>query len=415
MAPASRRQAPAALMVKTNSTNMAHTTVANTTSRPLLPHSHSASSFNSQQVASSASSASLVHRQAVFRQLTIAALSYSAPSALFFAERWHALDPHDERATYYLALSLSRTHRHIQAIWQLRQPISYVSQSTLDSDNNNPFRRAGVVGSRVTRPAVQGSLRCARLYAQCCLVLHRHKEGRDVLSKIMQAGTPLAPVDPLDAVDINHASVPVSQQPFAVELELARLARAAGEPERAIQSYRRVLEMNPWCWEAIEALSSAGAPADPDILFPTRVRPASTAAAANQSWSTSTSASSSATATAAVAPTTRPPGTLHPPPLGPSQTSAVNSSFSFGQASVAQPAALLKGKGVAEGLGFFTPGEAGSPVLANGAGKLKAAGGVFALGGGAAAANPAAGGIWRRPGVVTRPSDMSDMLSMDDR
>lgn len=338
----------------------------------------------------SSSHLNLVARQSLLKQLTTSSCSYSAPTALFFAERLHALDNSHEPAAFLLASLLAHQGSHLDAIHILRQPISFLPQQPTPPDpNDNPFQappRRWTQSTRTVRPAIEASLRCARLYSQSCLALGRHQEGRDLLAKLLLPNTPLAPQDPIDLPLAFPANSDSASQPHVLHLELARLARNAGEHARAIQSYRKVLDANPWCWEALEGLCSEGAPPDADSLYPPRPRPPHSAPISplpNHS---------------------RPlqPTSTHPPPLGPSQTSAVNSAFSFSKARGPH-----NGNGApAEGLGFFTPSDTASPVL--GAGLVKGkGGGLFGLGAGA----QALGSVWKGG---RRGADVSEM-SVDDR
>lgn len=372
------------------------------------------------------------HRQALFKELTTTNLQSSPETALFYAERWHALDPSDEPATFYLSTALARTNKHIQALWQLRQPVTYIpspssSDPALAAGDNIPFARkrttsshhgnggqsnsnsiAGGPAHRITRPAVVGSLRCARLYAQCCLVLNRQKEGRDALSSAMNHATTHS--HQMAPTDATTSSSDPSSEPHAIELELARLAKAAGEQERAILSYRKVLDIYPWCWEALEALANQGAPPDPKVLFPARPRPPRLAGNALPPSSTSTTSSSATTMAPTLSSTTRHTNMMQPAPLGPSQTSAVNSTFSFGSNGTATHT-RHKGRNMAPAgeiaAGFFTPGEMTGPIaIGPGGGKAKVQPALFAPGVAVAG--------WRKQAVY-RPSDTSDMLSLDER
>lgn len=160
-----------------------------------------------------------------------------------------------------------------------------------------------------------------------------------MLAKVVQGGLPLIP--PESSLS-NSGDVFGESESWVLDLEMARLARKAGEGERAVLGYRKALETDPWCWEAIEGLCIEGTPPDPDLLFPPRTRaPAATPA-------------SSSTTLAPTVPISPLPNQYrsiptHPPPLGPSQTWAVNSGST---------AAYGKGRPVAND-GFFTPQEVG--------------------------------------------------------
>jgi anaphase-promoting complex subunit 3 len=274
-------------------------------------------------------------RQSVLRQFILSSLIHSPPTALFFAERLYALDATLEPSVFLLALTLSNSGRHNEVIWLLRQPVSFPpldpSGKSTDHQNHNNRGRTTFPTTRLPRPSIECSLRCARLYASCCLVLGRQKEGRDVLSKLTQSGstliTPDAGSEPSSLPSLYHQG-----DTWILELEMARLSKKAGEVDRAIESYRKVLEANHYCWEALEGLCTLGLPPDPELLFPARPRPVPVAVSPIITHS-------------------KPPPPSLPLPLGPSQSSAVNSVVP----SKARYGHQGTGKG--EGLGFFTPSD----------------------------------------------------------
>lgn len=280
------------------------------------------------------------HRTKLLLNLASTALPYSTITALFYAERLYYLDTTLEVAVYLLAAVLHRLERDSEVIHLLRQPIATPTPSTTTTAG----RRSHQSGSKA-RPATEASLRCARLYAQACQSLGRHQEGRQVLAKALSLNLP--PSVPLalaegSPFDWNEPSV---NEGWILELEVTRLARKGGEHDRAIQGYRKVLEANAWCWEAIEGLCAEGAPPDIAALFPPRPRPRP-----------SVSVPVSPPAPLRPLPST----SSHPPPLGPSQTYAVNSPQGFSKARGYQ-----NGAG-GEGLPFLTPSDAiaAGPTLA---------------------------------------------------
>ncbi|GAA5878306.1 hypothetical protein JCM1840_002375 [Sporobolomyces johnsonii] len=294
-------------------------------------------------------------RQSLLRELTLAALPYSPQTALFYAERLHALDPAAEPAAFLLASVQHRNQRHHEALWTLRQRVSFVPAAppapptdALFPNGDDPFGPTAAApgpsrrwaapapstsSGKLIRPAVECSVRCARLYGQACLALGRDKEGRDALARVIQPGVPLAPSASQDLALDSPASSLAHDDPAVIELELARLASKAGYYERAVQSYSRVLAKIPTCWEALEALCIMGAPPDVDVLYPPRPR-SSTSAQAQQNRAPPASTSAS----------------TYPPPLGPSQTAAVNAPFNFGRP---------RNGDLQEGVAYGTPLEAG--------------------------------------------------------
>ncbi|KDE06691.1 hypothetical protein MVLG_03037 [Microbotryum lychnidis-dioicae p1A1 Lamole] len=364
----------------------------------------------------------LAHRQSLLRQLVLSSLPHSAASALFFAERLHALDPSTEPSVYLYAFVLAHNQRHHEAIWLLRQPVSFhplEHTHPVDPFNStsmpNPIAgyhasRRWPVHMRLSRPSIDCSLRCARLYASTCSKVDRHRESRDVLAKIVSTTQPLVQPDPATeaalhaAVSLPSISSSSSDPTYVIDLEMARLARQSGEHERAIQSYRKALNKNPWCWEALEGLCAEGAPPDPDVLYPPR--PIRTVRSAPASIPIAPMLSSSGNNNAHAQPS-RPPLSAHPShpaPLGPSQSSTINSAFTFNNAAA--------NKATSSG-GFFTPGDAAVSQVGGGAGaKGKDAkperGGLFGFGPGVAAVSS----IWRK-GRAQMAADISE-TSIED-
>ncbi|BGO97485.1 putative 20S cyclosome subunit BimA/Nuc2/Cdc27 [Rhodotorula toruloides ATCC 204091] len=340
--------------------------------------------------------ATLAHKSAILRQLASDALAYSPQTALFYAERLHALDATAEPAAHLLAQTQIAARRHHDALWTLRQPVSFApTLAPTPSDQlDDPFGAAAGAGAaaarrwpqpstsagRLTRPAVECSVRCARLYAEACAELKRDKEGREALAFVLQPGVPLAPSPPpLDNPDVAAnsdssiaAAFPRADESTVVELELARLARMGGDYERAVVGLRKVVAKLPTCWEAVEALCLLGHPPDVDTLYPIPVRQrATTATPPVSAGSTVTHAPQRPLALS----------NSNPPPLGPSQTAVVNTVLPLTGA----PGRLRNGGGpIGEG-GLFTPTEIqvkpGGLFGVNGKGKGKEVQGLFAAAG----------------------------------
>ncbi|BGP13674.1 anaphase-promoting complex subunit cdc27 [Rhodosporidiobolus nylandii] len=329
----------------------------------------------------------------LLKHLTLSHLSTSPASALFYAERLAALDPAAEPSAFLLARCLSATGEHLEAVWVLRQAVTYVpapQTAGLEGGEADPFGQgagAGAGGGRrwagqqakVTRPALEASVRCARLYGEACAALGRAKEGREALFRVLQPGMPLAPVDPsssspsldypienLPLVPFPPSSSSSSDDPALLELDLARLALKSSDADRAIVAFRRVLQRVPSCWEAIEALCELGAPPDVEALFPLPVKKAAAPPIPPQQQQAQVQARPLALSNSSngfSAPS------YPPPPLGPSQSAGVNTAHPY-------PAFSSSG-------GLFTPD-------AVGAGGIKVAG-LFGPGGGAAGAGMGVG------------------------
>lgn len=280
-------------------------------------------------------------RVALLRHLVLAFLGASPSSALFYAERLHALDAQREHACYLLALALERTKRPREAMHVLRQPVAPMSDSPGTSAMGSTMaaappatshanKRRGAqkpataaaaaqslfhssqsqsLASRSPLPACETTVRCARLYASCASQVGASKDALDalmranVLSQDLSAlATSPAPDEPLHTLS----------EPWALALEFARAARSADNASTAIRAFSSALENNPWCWEALEGLCALGASVDPTQLFP--VRPGSKAVPPSISPDILQPTSPQQS-------TAPPLRAHHPAPLGPSQSS----------------------------------------------------------------------------------------------
>lgn len=287
-------------------------------------------------------------------KLIISSLSQSIETALFLSELLYSIDSTSEPSAYLLALSYQQSNCYNQAIHILRQPIiiTTTTQSTTNSTTTTRTTRR-----QPTIPCIEATLRSATLYSQCCQSLNRVKEATSILSKAINLNLPIT----LSPNHINPNTPTTAQpnlEPWVLQLELARLARKSGEHDTAILGYRKVLQANAWCWEAIEALCQQGSPPNIDLLFPHRPTPPLP------------------NPTAPLSPPTFPSRPLpNPAPLGPSQTFAVNSP---------PPPTHVKNRNGGDGLNFLTPmeGTGGATMGATGGGKEKEKGkGVLGFGG----------------------------------
>lgn len=320
---------------------------------------------------------------ALLHSLAVTALGYSLETALFYAERLYAIDPSEEPSVYLLATIHFRLDQPHQAAHLLRLAVSFNTASNaatttqapperarhdddlfggpcaaaaIDSKPNRPGTATNLASARLSRPAIECSVRCARLYGQVCAKLGRDKEGRHALFRITQPWNEFVPSssEPLESALVTGA-VHVDES-TVIDLEMARLARKGGEHERAVSSYSRVLAKLPSCWEALEILCQLGAPPlDLDSLYPARSRPSPVPP------------HSHAHAHAA-APLNAAQSRSHPPPLGPSLNATINAPFSFGRPR--------NGDLQETPLNYSTPVEAGQAGFAklHGAGQALGAG-----------------------------------------
>lgn len=292
------------------------------------------------------SSSSPTPRQTLLRDLALSTLSYSLLSSLFYAERLYALDSSIESSVFLLSTIQFRLDQPHQALHLLRQSVTFNPNPNAATESNQTSgedlfggpaassrnsNRWTTTSGKLSRPAIECSVRCARLYGQICSALGRDKEGRQALFRVLQPSTPLVSTssEPLEPTSTSSSSSstssPMSSTPQAeettmIDLELARLARKGGEHERAVQSYSKVLSKLPTCWEALETLCQMGAPpTDIDSIYPVRPRPIPVSTQNQQ-------------------PPTQlhpqlpmQPVRSHPPPLGPSLNAAINAPVSFGR------------------------------------------------------------------------------------
>ncbi|KAI0041541.1 TPR-like protein [Auriscalpium vulgare] len=158
-------------------------------------------------------------------------------SAIFYAERYFALDQENHDA------------RHLYATAMLRagQPHSALHLVNLPQDQ----RCSG----------------CSELKAKCCSLLGRHRQAREALEDSLR--------DPAYAPSPSIG--PRSARAFPEEAILhcrSGLAALKGNlPEHARTSFRQSLVLNPMIWEAFEGLCSLGSVPDIEELFPSRPSP----------------------------------------------------------------------------------------------------------------------------------------------
>lgn len=215
------------------------------------------------------SSSCLSQTGGLLRRLAVSAIKYSPITAKFYAERARDLEPLSEPATCLLAqchIALGSPH---EALWLLRQPVAFTPGASGEAPRGP---RATTSSGRLIQPANECSVRCARLYAEACRLLRRDQEGRHILAQVCRPGIALAPAEPLEGPPTRTPGLLASvgaDEAVEVELELVRLAHRAGEADRAVVGYRKVLTRCATCWEALDALCRLGAPPDVGKLLPT--------------------------------------------------------------------------------------------------------------------------------------------------
>lgn len=184
-------------------------------------------------------------------------------TALFLAERLHAILPTDEAPTYFLAYALLKTHNAAGAMDVLRQPIR--KRDVLHSKTANAPKNyyTQYRSSQVTKPAYQSSLRCAWVYSQACDVVGRNREGQD---RLQQA------IDKMgrDQVDSSEMQLPRSESAptnAAMYLKMAQMSIKGNKADKAETYFMTALEECWWCWEAWEGLCLMGRVPDAESHF----------------------------------------------------------------------------------------------------------------------------------------------------
>ncbi|GAA5843766.1 hypothetical protein JCM9279_000136 [Rhodotorula babjevae] len=320
----------------------------------------------------------LAYKLALLRHLVHHSLPHSHATALFYAERLHALEPSAEPSAHLVSSVLIAAGRHADALWLLRQPVTFTAHTDSPATAaDDPFlggapaaasrrwpQASTSAAARLVRPAAEASVRCARLYAQACLALNRDKEGREALARVVHPGTPLAAAAPShhhhDHLDPGLAGTDAAawlaplDDAAVLELEMARLARRGGDYERAVQGFRAVVAKAPACWEAIESLCALGMPPDVDVLLP--LKPRSAPSSAHTVGASSSAAQQQQQHSRALA-----AANSVPAPLGPSNTA----HGAYGGAMRTRSTMLdglgggggAAGGGAGGGGGLFTPTE----------------------------------------------------------
>ncbi|KAJ7940806.1 hypothetical protein B0H13DRAFT_1940027 [Mycena leptocephala] len=158
-------------------------------------------------------------------------------TAVFYAERYFAMEPQSHEA------------RHLYATALLRQGEPH-SALTL-----------------VKVPREQQCIGCLELKAKCCTVLGRHRQAKEALEESLR--------------DVNFASSASAPsrpaRPFPDEAALrcrsGNMSLKGNLPEDASVSFRQALALNPFLWEAFEGLCAIGSVPEIDDLFPPRPPP----------------------------------------------------------------------------------------------------------------------------------------------
>ncbi|KAK7014999.1 TPR-like protein [Favolaschia claudopus] len=155
-------------------------------------------------------------------------------TAVFYAERYFAMEPQ------------SHESRHLYAIALLRQGQPH-SALTL-----------------VKVPREQQCVGCLELKAKCCTALGRHRQAKEALEESLR--------DPHLASSAATPSRPARVFPdeAALRCRSGNMSLKGNLPEDASASFRQALTLNPLIWEAFEGLCSVP---EIDEIFPPRPPP----------------------------------------------------------------------------------------------------------------------------------------------
>ncbi|KAH7912129.1 hypothetical protein BJ138DRAFT_1179026 [Hygrophoropsis aurantiaca] len=156
-------------------------------------------------------------------------------SALFYAERYYVLDSENHDARHLYATVLLRAE----------QPQSGLHLVSAQSKCTG----------------------CLEIYGKCCAALGRYRQARECLEASLQ--------DP--NYSPSESMGPRTTRAFPEEAALrcrsGTMALKGNQPEKASQSFRQALTLNPMLWEAFEGLCSLGTAPEIDQIFPPRPLP----------------------------------------------------------------------------------------------------------------------------------------------
>jgi len=160
-----------------------------------------------------------------------------ANSAVFYAERYYAMDQQNHDARHLYATALLRAGQTYSAIFL------------------------------VTLPAEIRCSGCFELKARCCTALGRHRQAREALEETLQD-----PTYARTASTQSRAARPFPEE-AALRCRSGTMALKGNLPEKASLSFRQALALNPMLWEAFEGLCALGSIPEIDEIFPPRAAP----------------------------------------------------------------------------------------------------------------------------------------------
>ncbi|KAH8117541.1 TPR-like protein [Phellopilus nigrolimitatus] len=182
-----------------------------------------------------------------FRHLIWSCLDASLPkSAVFYAERYYALNNESHDALHLYASALMRCGQTQSALWLVTKP----HQTELGKRPMEPCRG------------------CFIVRAECYTTLGHHAQAGEAFEASL--GAP-------DQTELPSGNLTretrVFQDEAVLHCKTGKAALKANLPDKAIQSFRRALSLDPLLWDAFEGLCAAGSFPEIEELFPSRPQP----------------------------------------------------------------------------------------------------------------------------------------------
>ncbi|KAJ7063147.1 hypothetical protein C8F01DRAFT_1219302 [Mycena amicta] len=158
-------------------------------------------------------------------------------TAVFYAERYFALDSGSDEARHLYATALLRQGQPHSALALVKAP-----RETL-------------------------CVPCQELKAKCCTALGRHRQAKDALDQCLR--------DPTFASSSSPQTRPARSFPdeAALRCRSGNMALKGNLPDDASLNFRQALALNPLIWEAFEGLCAVGSVPEIDDIFPPRPPP----------------------------------------------------------------------------------------------------------------------------------------------
>ncbi|KAI5123272.1 hypothetical protein M0805_009294 [Coniferiporia weirii] len=175
-----------------------------------------------------------------FRALIYACLDAGLPkSAVFYAERYFALDNKCHDAIHLYSTALLRCGQTQSALWFVR----------------GPYQQEPCAG-------------CFIAQAECYTALGQHAQAGEALEASLR-----------DSCHVSYASLNMTRETrvypeeAVLHCKAGKAALKANLLDKAISSFRRALSLNPMLWDAFEGLCSAGSFPEIEEVFPSRPHP----------------------------------------------------------------------------------------------------------------------------------------------